>query len=137
MKVMTDVNYNIHLLLDAVKAYIALKDLKLDGTLNCYRCGHFPVYLTYDVRSVCFDDKPDEITNHEYPSSAAMHSNCSQYNLSRSYFDKKNPFIIIALLDENRSFICYTLPPIVSSKNFSSINPYTRPMIKLKKSNCH
>ena len=92
MTVMTDVKYNIHLLLDAVKAYMALKDLKLDETLNCYRCGHFPVYLTYDViRSVCFDVKPGEVTNHEYSSSASMHSNCSQYNLSRSYLDKKSP----------------------------------------------
>ena len=86
---MTDLNYNIHLLLDAVKAYMALKDLKLDETLNCYRCGHFSVYSTYDIiRSVCFDVKPGEVTSHEYPSSAITHLNCSQYNLSRSYLDK-------------------------------------------------
>ena len=129
MKVATDQKYNIHILLDAVKSYMALKDFQLDDNLNCYRCGHFPVYLTYDViRNVCFDVKPGDVTNHEYDSSSAMHSNCSQYNLSRSYLDKKSPHYN-KNVEHFSVKLGQTLPPVVSSKNFSSIDPYTRPHI--------
>ena len=59
MKVITKMDYNIHLILDAVKSYLALNNLILDENLTCYRCGHFPVPLHYDViRKVCFDVDP-------------------------------------------------------------------------------
>ena len=129
MKVITDQTYNIHLLLNAVKAYLALKDLKLDEHLNCYRCGHFPIYLTYDViRSVCFDVKPGKISNHEYSSSSSFHNNCSRYNLARGLLDKKSPHFN-KNLEHFSVKLGQTLPPIVSSNNFSSIDPYTRPLI--------
>ena len=50
MKVATDQKYNIHILLDAVKSYMALKDFQLDDNLSCYRCGHFSVVDTLHVR---------------------------------------------------------------------------------------
>lgn len=129
MNVDTDVSYNVHLILDAVKAYLALKDMNLNDNLNCYRCGHFPVYLTYDViRSVCFDVKPGEVTNHEYNSSNSMHTHCSQNNLARCYLNKKSPHYN-SNVDHFSLRLGQTMPPVVSSKNFSGIDPYTRPLI--------
>ena len=58
--------YNIHLLLNAIKAYLSLKEMDYDD-VSCVRCGNHPISLDYDVISnVCFDLDPNEIKDHTY-----------------------------------------------------------------------
>ena len=129
MKVSTQMQYNIHLILDAVKAYLALKDLNVDNNLSCYCCGYFPVCLTYDViRSVCFDVNPSDVIKHEYKSSAMMANDCSRYGLAKAYLNRKSV--------QYRSNIQHFsvklgphLPPLTSSHNFGGLAPYTRPLV--------
>ena len=133
IKVVTKMDYNIHLVLDAVKSYLALKNLNLNENFTCYRCGHFPVSLFYDViRKVCFDVDPRDVGDHEYDSAAAMQTACSRHGLAYAYLDRKSVHFN-ANMKHFSVKLGPHLPPILSSNNFGGLAPYTRPLINSDK----
>ena len=61
--------YSIHLILNAIKAYLSLKEMHFGDNFSCVRCGNHPISLDYDViRNVCFDLDPKEVKDHTYSS---------------------------------------------------------------------
>ena len=133
MKVRTRLDYNVHLILNAVKAYMAIKDLNLNETMLCNRCGDFPVHLSYDViRSVCFDVEPTSVGDHQYTSFKEMHNDCCQHDLARGYLDPKSCHFNSNM--KNLSVkLSQHLPPLICPKNFGGLAPYTRQLLETDK----
>ena len=133
MKVRTRLDYNIHLSLNAVKAYIAVKDLNLNETILCNRCGDFPVHLSYDViGSVCFDVEPSAFGDHQYTSFKEMHNDCCQHDLARGYLDPKSCHFNSNM--KNLSVqLSQHLPPLICPNNYGGLAPYTRELLDTDK----
>ncbi|KAL5248984.1 hypothetical protein ACHWQZ_G017999 [Mnemiopsis leidyi] len=133
MKVRTKVEYNVHLILNAVKSYMALKDLGLTKNLSCNRCGDYPVHLSYDViRSLCFDLDPSSIVDHQYESFDGLYNDCCQHDLARGYLDPKS-----CHFNSNMKYLSVKLsqhlPPLICPKNFGGTSPYTRELLETDK----
>ena len=133
MKVRTKLEYNVHLILNAVKAYMALKDLGLTSNLSCNRCGDYPVHLSYDViRSLCFDLDPSSIGDHQYDSFDGVYNDCCQHDLARGYLDSKSCHFN-RNMKELSVKLSQHLPPLICPKNFGGLSPYTRQLLETDK----
>ena len=54
--------FNEHLIGNAAKHYLALKEFEGVDELHCLECGFYPMILVYDaIINVCADLKPDEV----------------------------------------------------------------------------
>ena len=128
MNVVSDVHFNLHLILDAVKAYCSLKNLDLPDNMSCLRCGHFPVSLTYDViRSVSFDLDPKSVGDSSYSSFSGMMRDCCKHDLSRCYLKPKS----VHYNSNVKHFsvkLSEALPPLISPNNcLGTVPSYNRP----------
>ena len=127
------IDYNIHLILDAVKAYMALKDLELSVNMCCIRCGRYPVHMSYDViRSVCFDLDPSSVGDNQYSSFNEMYRDCSLHDLARCYLDRKSCHFT-SNLEQFSVKLSQSLPPLICPENFGGLAPYTRKFLETDK----
>ena len=121
--------YNTHLILNAIKSYLSLKEMDYSANFSCTRCGNHPIHLDYDViRNVCFDVDPADVGDHTYSSFVELMRDCSKHDLCRSYLNPKSP----NFSSNVNSFsvkLSQCLPPFISPKNFGALGPYTRPLI--------
>ena len=121
--------YNIHLILNAIKAYLSLKEMGMTENFSCNRCGNHPIHLDYDViRKVCFDVDPTDIEDHSYSSFSELVRDCNRHDLCRSYLNPKSPHFNSNV----QSFsvrLSQSLPPFISPKNFGDLGPYTRAFV--------
>ena len=125
------IDYNGLLILDAVKAYLALKDLKFEENMFCVRCGHYPVFLIYDViRNVCFKVDPADVNKNDfYETFDGAYTACRDYSLARGFLDNKSPNYAANM----KSFsvkLSVNLPPLICPQNDSGTHFYTRPLIE-------
>ena len=134
LKHITSLDYNEHMIGEAAKCYLALKHLNLENNMSCYRCGDYPVHLSFDViRNVSCDVNPEDFdesaADPTYSSFGSFFEDAKKSDLSRAYLNHKS----VNYNANQRSFrvkMCQNFPPVLSPKNFGSIPPYTRPLIQ-------
>ena len=121
--------YSIHLILNAIKAYLSLKEMNFEDNFSCVRCGNHPISLDYDViRNVCFDLDPKEVKDHTYSSFSEFFRDCCKHDLCRAYLNPKSPHFNSNV--QNFSVkLSQSLPPFICPRNLDSVGPYTRPLV--------
>ncbi|KAL5259813.1 hypothetical protein ACHWQZ_G010057 [Mnemiopsis leidyi] len=133
LRQVSSIDYNENHILEAVKSYLALK--KLDH-MYCYRCGYYPVFLTYDaIRSVCFDLDPTEFndldsqTDTLYENFAELHEQSCKFDLARGYLNTKSPQYSTNLKHFSVK-LCQHYPPFICPENSGEVPKYTGGKIK-------
>ena len=133
LRQVSSIDYNENHILEAVKSYLALK--KLDH-MYCYRCGYYPVFLTYDaIRSVCFDLDPTEFngldlqTDTLYENFEELHEQSCKFDLARGYLNTKSPQYSTNLKNFSVK-LCQHYPPYICPQNSGKVPKYTGGKIK-------
>ena len=133
LKHITFHDHNVHMVGEAAKSYLSLKDLDISKNMCCVRCGDYPVHLSLDViRNVCTDVDPEDFTESletTYSNFSSLYEAACKSDLARAYLNKKSP----QYNANRRSFrvkISNNLPPCMSPTNFEATPDYTRAKVR-------
>ena len=127
----SNIEFNTNLVMDALKAYLSLKDIK-DYEMSCNRCGYFPVMCNYDaVRKTNFDIDPEEFVENDdgddttsYSSFQELYDQCCIHDLARGILNKKS--VNYAANLKSLSVKLYShFPAFLSRENSGPAPPYT------------
>ena len=116
---MSKVKYTEQLVGDALKAFMALKDIDLDT--NCYQCGKYPPYIIYDaIRNVCFDLEASDVVYEKpdvgYQTFKQIDDDACKHDLARGLLKNNYP----AYKSDLASFSVTpfsNLPPYINMSN--------------------
>ena len=127
----TKIDYNVHHILDAAKAYLALKELSTEKNMSCTQCSDYPTFLSFDVtRKVNFKVSPDEVDEENaYQEFKNMDLDCSMYNLSRCFLNSKSPQYT-SNIEQFSMKLSPNLPSLICPNNYQGLSQYTRPLIQ-------
>ena len=127
----SNIEFNINLVMDALKAYLSLKNIN-DYEMSCNRCGYFPVMCNYDaVRKTNFDIDPEEFVENDdgddttsYSSFEELYDPCCIHDLARGILNKKA--VNYAANLKSLSVKLYShFPAFLSRENSGPAPPYT------------